>query len=201
MLLFYLIEPGTQGAEFLRAVSLFFGIEEQHGLGVRRPVMLRTACQQGVERERHGERRQRGGGRDRRAFHPLHRGPLGEWAVRWMRGWNLTSRGSRALFFGSLQCFVNSAHSFLSLGRSGSELRRRSARVANVCKTSSTSNFSMGLACAGAVMAAEALLSPRSKSRATAFTTLGETVFCWSTNALTRQCSQIRFTTRGIPLA
>src|SRR5581483_11862775 len=119
----------------------------------------------------------------------LHRGPL---------------RGSSFLF-GLLQRFVNSAHSFLSLGRSCSDWRKRSAKVAKVFNASSRSNLSL-VEFAGSIFAVPAPLpltlpwAPsfvRSKSRATASTTAVDTRRCWSTKALTRACSHSRLTTRG----
>src|ERR1700758_5752392 len=79
------------------------------------------------------------------------------------------------LLFSSLQCFVNSAHDFLSLGRSCSDCRSRSAKVASVRNASTKSNFSpllLGAGGGGTVMAPDATLSLRSKSRATASTML-----------------------------
>ena len=62
---------------------------------------------------------------------------------------------------------------------------------------STRSNLSEGGT--GAVIAAAALPSVKSKSRATESTTSTATVFFWSTKALTRQCSQSRLMMRGMP--
>ena len=57
-------------------------------------------------------------------------------------GCSRASLGRRPLLFGFFQCFMNSAHSFLSLGRSFSSSRKRSASVASDRNASTKSNFS-----------------------------------------------------------
>src|SRR5207253_9546930 len=188
--------------EFLNSIFPFIRIEEQHALRIGTPVGLGAACQQGVKGERIGKGWDPSTGGDAWLFHDCGRlDGVHHWYFGCVQRFEVTSLGCCSFLFSSLKGFMNSAHIFLSLGRSCSDWRKRSASVAKLLNASTRSNFSVLVACGAGVIAPEAVLSLRSKSRATASTTIDVTTFCWSTNALTRQCSQSRLTTRGMPLA
>src|SRR5882762_7535480 len=116
------------------------------------PVALRTTRQQGVEGERTGERRNslvalRRWSRSHSGRHPGGSGPIWHRRPRLHHGrihdgrtLRTTSLGCGPFLFSSLECFVNSAHDFLSLERSCSDWRRRSANVARVRSASTRSN-------------------------------------------------------------
>src|SRR5215471_8762545 len=79
---------------------------------------------------------------------------------------------------GLLECFVNSAHSFLSGSCFCSLSRNRSASVARERNASTKSNFSDPGIGGGVVTTAVAGVLLRSKSRATLSTVPGPTIFC-----------------------
>ena len=172
---------------------MLFAAKEQHRLGIGVPPGLTAARQRDVHGESHAGsgRRQHGGGRN-------HASTGGGFQHCRRSGFNSSTRlRHRPFLLGFSQGFVNSAHSFPSLVTSRSDSFNRSAKLEMVFSASTKSNLSGVCGSAGGI---PTWLSPRSKSRATASTMPTPTTFCWSTNALTRQCSQIKFTTRGIPL-
>ena len=89
---------------------------------------------------------------------------LGHWRRRKVGLHGASLRG-RPLLLGFLQRFVNSAHSFLSSGRSFSSCRKRSASVASDRSASTKSNLSPFELGAGTGSAPDVVLSPKSKSR------------------------------------
>ncbi len=127
-----LIQAAAQGAEFLHAGAVFLAAEKQHGLWVGSPTRLAATRKHGISRHGRG---------DRGAGHvPNSREPA--------RGFDrfFQHRGARlrqgALLFGFLQGFVNSTHSFPSLGTSGSGCFSCSASLESVLSASTRSNLS-----------------------------------------------------------
>src|SRR5260370_30078043 len=188
-----LIEPATQGPKLFHSGTMLFATEEQHGLGIRRPVRLAAAGEQGLRRNRPAKSKGTERGSSRNNTRRLGR--------RFQHGLTRFDPGCRlrhcSFLFFFLQGFMNSAHSFPSFVVSRSCSFNFSARLESVFRASIKSNFSCE---GGGGGGRDVWLSPRSKSRATASTMPVVTSFCWSTKALTKQCSQIKFTTRGMPV-
>src|ERR1019366_3358612 len=192
-----LVKAGAQGAELFRPHAAVVFLEEEHGALIRSPSGLGAAGEKGfvIEPGSHGG--PRGGRRWRGGRKALAQGFVLEFGLV-EGGLDVGPRGGCSFLLGAFQSVMDAAHSFLSFGTSwGSDWRSRSARVARVRKASTRSNFSEGGT--GAIMAAEALPSDKSKSRATESAISAETVFFLSTKALTRQCSQSRLMMRGMP--
>src|SRR5216684_2962836 len=188
-----LIEPAAQGPELLHAGTVLFATEEKHGFRIRRPARLATASEQGLRRNCPAKSKaaERGSRRNSACW-------LGRRFQHRLANFDARCRLRHCPFlFCFLQGFMNSAHSFPSLVVSCSCSFSFSARFDSVFRASIKSNFS-GEGVGG--RGRDVRLSPRSKSRATASTMPVVTSFCWSTKALTKQCSQIKFTTRGMPL-
>src|ERR1019366_6113416 len=167
-----LVEAGAQGAELFRPDATVVFLEEKHGARIRAPLGLGAAGEQGfvIEPGAHGWRR--GGSRwlQRRHVFALRFGLV-------EGGLDVRPHGGCSFLFGAFQSVMDAAHSFLSLGRSCcSDWRSRSASGAKVREASTRSNFSDDGG-AGAIMAAAAFPSVRSKSRATESTTSTEAVF------------------------
>src|SRR5258708_8889884 len=162
-----LIEPAAQRPEFFHADGVFFSAEEKHGLGIRSPLGLAAAGE-----HRLGRRREGWGGAGTSAGEDSTRieGQIQHGRCTLPRG--LRHRPFLLCFF---QCFMNSAHSFPSLGTSLSESFNCSASLERVFNASIKSNLSEF--CGEEETEGRLRLSPRSKSRATASTMPTVTTF------------------------